>query len=279
MSHQVLLILASIAIGFTYLLNKKITDVKYSAASYTALQMLAASVIAFPLLFIRPHISLSPTYWLIVFISITVYGLSVFFSFKAYQNTDASVVSIIHKISVVISAILGILFLRESYTPLRYFGLFLIVGSGMLLAYNKKRFSVTTGMWFALLMATTSGIAGYLDKIILDDFSPYTYTFINSFLIFLLFGRKRSTWMEMKTIFHKYPIIIMLNAFLAVGSWLIFLIVLQQTNVSQTLPMYKSLSYVTPVIFGILLLGENLQLFQKILGVIIGIAGIFFLYR
>ena len=180
---------------------------------------------------------------------------------------------------MVISAILGILFLREFYSLLRYFGLFLIVGSGMLLAYNKKRFSVTTGMWFALLMATTSGIAGYLDKIILNDFSPYTYTFINSFLIFLLFARKKSTWLEMKTIATKHPVNIVLTSLLSIGSWLIFLIVLQQTNVSQTLPIYKSLSYVTPVIFGILLLGERLQLFQKVLGVIIGIAGIFFLYK
>ena len=149
----------------------------------------------------------------------------------------------------------------------------------MILAYNKKRFSITTGMWFALLMAATSGIAGYLDKIILNDFSPYTYAFINPFLIFLLFSRKRSTFGEIKSIFYKHPVQIVLTSIFAVSSWLIFLIVLQQTNVSQTLPMYKSLSYVTPVIFGILLLGERSQLLQKILGVIIGIAGIFFLYR
>jgi drug/metabolite transporter (DMT)-like permease len=279
MSQQVLLILASIAVGFTYILNKRITDIKYSATSYTALRSLTSAVVALPLLFIHPHFSLSPFYWLIVGISISVYGLSVFFSFKAYQQTDASVVSIVHKTSVVISAFLGIILLRESYSLVRYFGLFLITTSGMLLAYNKKRFSITTGMLFAFLMAVTSGVAGYLDKIILNDFSPYTYAFINPFLIFLLFARKRSTWIEMKKIVYKHPINIIVNAFLAVGSWLIFLIVLQQTNVSQTLPIYKSLSYVTPVVFGILLLGEQSQLLQKILGVIIGIAGIFFLYR
>jgi len=279
MSHQILLILASIAIGFTYLLNKKITDMKYSASSYTALRSLTNSIFALPLLFIHPHISMSPFYWFIVVISVSVYGLSVYCSFKAYQNTDASVVSIIHKINVVISVILGIFLLHESYSLARYFGLFLTLGSGVILAYDKKRFSVTTGMWFALLMATTSGIAGYLDKIILNDFSPYTYAFINPFLVFLLFAIKQSTFDEMKFILYKHPVNIVLNSLLAVCSWLIFLIVLQKTNISQTVPIYKSLSYVTPVVFGILLLHEWSQLLQKVLGVIMGIAGIIFLYR
>ena len=137
-----------------------------------------------------------------------------------------------------------------------------------------KTFSVTTGMWFALLMATTSGIAGYLDKIILNDFSPYTYTFINSFH-FSSVCEKKSTWLEMKTIATKHPVNIVLTSLLSIGSWLIFLIVLQQTNVSQTLPIYKSLSYVTPVIFGILLLVNGYNYFKST-GVIIGIAGIFF---
>ena len=122
MSHQVLLILASVGYWF-YLSSIKITDVKYSAGSYTALRSLTDSILHSPS-FIHPHISVYPLYWLIVIISVSVYGLSVFCSFKAYQKTDASIVNIIHKISVVISAILGILFLVNST---RFFSIFWII--------------------------------------------------------------------------------------------------------------------------------------------------------
>ena len=143
----------------------------------------------------------------------------------------------------------------------------------MLLAYNKNVFSYH---WY--VVCASYGNNKWNRRIFRQNHSKRffsVYLYIHQFVSFSSVCEKKSTWLEMKTIATKHPVNIVLTSLLSIGSWLIFLIVLQQTNVSQTLPIYKSLSYVTPVIFGILLLVNGYNYFKST-GVIIGIAGIFF---
>jgi len=277
MNSQLLLIFASFIGGLTYVLNKKITKSNFDSATYTALMAFCYTVFALPLLLIQFHVSLSPYYWFLVLVSITFYGFSVFFSFKAYKTTDASVVSIIHKLSLVFTALIGIFILGELYSANKYFGLILVFLSSVVLIYDGKKIVLKTGMIFALLMAITSALAGVLDKQILKDFSPFTYAFLNNFLIWVLFSFK-SSLKKQKQLFIFSPKPIILSALINIVSWTIFLVVLQKTNVSQTFPVYKCLSLISPVFLGILFLKEKNQLWQKIAGTILGIIGIFFLY-
>jgi uncharacterized membrane protein len=271
------LLVASFATGLIYIVNKSLSREKFPAATFALVTQWMSAVIAIPLLLINFKLAQHPVTWIFILVSTFIYGLSVYFSFKAYQNTDASIVSIVHKFSIVFTAFLGIIFLHEKYYSLSYLGLFFVVMSNIMLIYEKKKIILTLGIIFALLMAVTSAFAGFFDKIILNDFSPFTYVFVNNFLSGLIFCFRKKNITEGFKLLRKNPRLIFLTSLLSNGSWIVFLIVLQNTAVSKTLPIYKSLSLIVPVFLGITLLRETKNIKQKIIGAILGVSGILLL--
>jgi len=273
-SSYFILILASVAIGLTYVVNKKLSHGKFSASTFTFLISYVNAFISIPLLFINFYITKNPFLWLLILVSALTFGLSSYFSFKAYKISDASTVSLIHKLNVVLAAVVGILFLREKYSSLSYIGLLLIVISNLFIIYDGKRIAVDRGIFYAFLMALTSSLAAVFDKIILKDFSAFTYVFINSILTGIMFSFRKGIFSEGIKLFRQNTRLVLVTSVLNVGSWAAFLFVLQNTTVSKTFPIYKSLSLIVPVVLGIVILKEKSKLWQKIVGTIVGVLGI-----
>src|SRR3989344_2191376 len=272
-----ILVVASIAIGLTYIINKKLSLGKFKASTYPFVISYVNAFISIPLLFFDFYVTKNPLLWLLIFVSALTFGLSSYFSFRAYKISDASTVSLVHKLNVVLAAVIGILFLNEKYSFLSYLGLLFIVLSNLLLVYNGRKISVEKGIFYAFIMATTSALAAIFDKIILDDFSPFTYVFVNSFLIGIMFSFQKGVFAEGVQLLKQNTKLVITPSVLNVGSWATFLFVLQNTSVSKTFPIYKSLSLIVPVILGILVLKETNKLWQKILGATIGVLGIILL--
>jgi len=272
-----ILIIASIAIGLTYIVNKKLSHSKFNASTYTFLISYVNALISIPLLFFNFYISKNPSLWILILISTLTFGLSSYFSFKAYKLADASTVSLVHKLNVALAAVIGILFLYERYSYLSYVGLSLIVVSNLFIVYDGKRINIDKGIFFAFLMAITSALAAIFDKVILKDFSSFTYVFINSLLTGIMFSFRKNIFSEGIQLFKQNTKLILTTSVLNVGSWAAFLFVLQNTSVSKTFPIYKSLSLIIPVILGIIVLKETNKLWQKIAGAIIGVTGIILL--
>lgn len=272
-----ILTLASIAIGLTYIINKKLTHGKVNASTLTFVISYVNAFISIPLLFVNFSITKNPLLWLFVFVSALTFGLSSYFSFRAYKLTDASTVSLVHKLNVVIAALIGIIFLSERYSFLSYIGLILIALCNIFLIYDRKRISIEKGILFAFLMAVTSALAAVFDKIILNDFSPFTYVFVNSILAGVMFSFRKGIVSDGIQLFRQNTKLVLATSVLNVGSWAAFLFVLQNSTVSKTFPIYKSLSLIVPVVLGILLLKETNKFWQKLAGTIIGVAGIILL--
>lgn len=272
-----ILILASIAIGLTYIVNKKLAHGKFNASTFTFLISYVNAFISIPLVFVNFYVTKNPSLWLLIFISALTFGLSSYFSFKAYKISDASTVSLIHKLNVVLAAVIGILFLNEKYSQLSYVGLLLIVLSNLFILYNGKRLSIDKGIFYAFLMALISALAAVFDKVILKDFSSFTYVFVNSLLTGIMFSFRKGIFSEGILLLKQNTKLVITTSVLNVGSWAAFLFVLQNTTVSKTFPIYKSLSIIVPVILGILILKETNKLWQKVVGAAIGVAGIILL--
>lgn len=272
-----ILILASIAIGLTYIVNKKLSHGKFNASTFTFLISCVNALISIPLLYSNFYITKNPSLWILILISALTFGLSSYFSFRAYKLADASTVSLVHKLNVALAAVIGILFLNEKYSYLSYIGLSFIVVSNLFIVYDGKKITINRGIFFAFLMAITSALAAVFDKIILNDFSPFTYVFVNSILTGVLFSFRKGIISEGIQLFRQNAKLVLTTSVLNVGSWAAFLFVLQNTSVSKTFPIYKSLSLIVPVLLGILILKETNKLWQKIAGTIIGVAGIILL--
>jgi len=276
-ASYLILILASVAIGLTYIVNKKISHEKFNASTFTFLISYVNAFISIPLLFFNFYITENPSLWVLIIVSAATYGFSSYFSFKAYKIADASTVSLVHKLNVVFAAVVGILFLSENYSNLSYFGLLLIVISNLFIIYDGKRINIDKGIFYAFLMALMSALAAVFDKIILRDFSSFTYVFVNSVLTGLIFSFRKNIFSEGIQLFKQNTKLVLTTSVLNVGSWAAFLFVLQNTTVSKTFPIYKSLSLIVPVILGIIVLKETNKLWQKVAGTMIGVIGIILL--
>jgi transporter family protein len=274
----IFLSLAGLFSGISQLINKRLVKTGFSSKTYTVVIMLFNAFLAIPLLFYKFHIPTSLYYWVLVIISITSFAFSVLFGFKAYKTTDVSVVSIVYRLNIVLIAIVGIIFLGERYSLSAYFGLLLIFISSILFAFEGRKLKLSVGVIYALLMAFTGAIASVLDKVILNDFSPYTYAFFNNLLIGLVFAFSLKTLNEGKKLLSQNKLPVFFTAFFNIIAFVIVLVVLERTNVSKTLPTYKAFSLMTPVLLGVLILKERQKLPQKIAGVLLGLIGIFLLY-
>lgn len=268
------LIISSFAIGVVAVLNKKLSGTGHGSSTYTLVVSIISTVLSIPLLFYRFKVPDFWGFWALAVISAATYGLSNMFSYKAYKLADASVVSLIHRLSIVVAVVFGIALLGEIYTPGAYLGLILIIISGIVILYENRKFTLNQGITYAVIMAVLSGLAAVMDKVVLKAFSSYTYVFVNNLLIVLPFAlRGESRGEAVKLYKNHWPLITLISA-LMTGSWAIFLFVLQSHDVSRIIPVYKSLSLIVPVLLGILVLKETGKLWQKIAGTVIGVLGI-----
>jgi transporter family protein len=268
------LIISSFAIGLVAVLNKKLSGTGHKSSTYTLVIAIVSTLLSVPLLFYRFKVPGLWGFWLLAVVSAATFGLSNMFSYKAYKLTDASVVSLIHRLSIVVAVILGITVLGEIYTPGAYLGLILIIVSSVIILYEDKKITLNRGVAYAIVMALLSGLAGVMDKIVLREFSSFTYVFVNNLLIVLPFAVRNASRSEAVKLYKQHwPLITLISA-LMTGSWAIFLFVLQNHDVSRIIPVYKSLSLIVPVLLGILVLKETGKLWQKIAGTVIGVLGI-----
>ncbi len=274
----ILLFIAGFLNGIIRVVYKTLAVNGNRSTTLTTVTQLIGAVFAIPLLFINFQISTSPAYWILIGFSVISYALFVTFTFRALQNTDVSLVSIIDRLNIVFIAIAGIAFLGEHLTVLSYAGLALICVGGFIVVFEKMSFILSSGVIFALLATLFGAMASVLDKVILRDFSPYTYVFINDLLVGSVFVSRKGFIPDAQDLLKKHSVKIVLVSLMATVSFAIVLAVLKHTNVSVSVPIYKSFSLLTPVVFGILFLHETKRVPQKILGMFCALLGIILLY-
>lgn len=115
--------------------------------------------------------SLNP--WKLLIISVVYFAGGTFF-YTSYKGNSPSLSLILGTVSVVISSILGNLFLNDGYNTLSIFGIVLILSAILILNFNRsEKFSKYN--LFAILGGICFGIAFTLDKSFVTEISPFMY--------------------------------------------------------------------------------------------------------
>lgn len=274
-----LLLLASICGGTAALMSKHLTNSKQKSLSYSTATLLGATLVSIPFLFFEFRLPTHPTTWLLIAVSVASYAISNAFMFASYKHADISSVSIIQRLSVVFIFIFGALSLAEPITPKNLSGIILITLGGLTIVYQKsQQKSHLKGTVYAILMALFGSVAAVSDKVVLTDFSPMTYVFVNNALVSLFFMPIKGNLKESLQIIRTRPGFIFTRSIIATAGFTLILKALSQGNVSTIMPVYKSLSLAVPVILGIILFKETTSLPQKITGLILSTIGIFLMY-
>ncbi|MFA6572377.1 MAG: EamA family transporter [Bacteroidota bacterium] len=278
MTNILFLTLAGLLIGVVQIINKRLVSSNHRSTTYTSVTMLANAVVAFPLLFINFRISYSLYYWGAILLSVLLFTVSCYYGFKAYKEIDISAMSVIQRLNIVFVALIGLTFLRENYSVNNYVGFCLILAGGLVVVYEKRKLLINKGVIYALIATFFGAVSATLDKVILKDFSPFTYAFLSSFLVGITFLWRKDIVHDNIKLFQRHKILIILRSILGISSYILLLLVLAKTNVSQTMPVYKGLSLIIPVILGILVLGEKTNIKQKIAGTLMSLLGIMLMY-
>jgi len=187
MIPTILITLGGIAQGMASVIRKHSSTTEHRATTIATTTMLVNAVISSPLLLYQFRLPADPSTWILVFLSAGLFALAAAFFFKAYQHADLSVVTILHRTSIIHIAVIGVIFLHEKISPIGITGLLLLfIGSASVL-YEQKKMKFTKGAWYALISALLGAITAVLDKQVLNDFSPYTYVFVNNALVGSMF--------------------------------------------------------------------------------------------
>ncbi len=272
-----ILLLAGIFLGLVYVLEKKLSSENFHPATFVALISGVSGLVSIPLLLYQFKVPENILFWILAFVSVATYGIGYLFSFKAYKLIDVSEIGLINRLNIVFTAIVAILFLSETYTTYSYIGFLLIFIGSLIIVFKRGKILINKGLLFALIMAMGFGLSAVFDKVLVSQFSPFTYVVINNLAVSLLFFSFREARQESVRLFKSKPIPILLTGILSAISWVGFLFVLQSGAVSKIFPIYDTLSLICIVGMGILFLGEKEKILQKISGSILVIIGVFLL--
>ena len=275
--NLVLLVITGLVSGISQIVNKRLSGSGHQSSVHAATILTFNALMAIPFLFYGFAMPTTLRTWIMIVISAVLYTLSYKFYFLTHKHADVSLGIVVRRLSIVFSALLGIVFLKEHIDLSGWFGLVLILLSGIIVTLDGVNIRLTAGVLFALVSAIFTAAAAIFDKQILADVSPFTYVFINPTLAALILVPRKGRIEEMRSLLKSHWKLIIASAVLADLGFALLMYVLQNTDVSRTIPIYKGLSLMITVVLGIFLLKERRNVMQKLLAVAIGILGIYLL--
>lgn len=270
-------ILAGILYAINESICKNITEKRYSALSYNFLQLFIDFIlILIPFLFFfrLPPLGISYLYIFFVIIILSVGNL---FILKAYKTEDVSTVSIVNRISLVITFVLGIFLLSEKFSFYKLVGVLMVITGIIIIFYEGKMIKPSPGLILTLLAGILFGFWAYLEKLIFRDFSILTY------YVFLMSGASlpllflKATRIHIGIIWRKYKIpMIISKIFYLTGAYLLSWSI-KYGSISVVQTTTETVFLLGTVAIGIIVLKEHKNLTKKLTGSLLCTAGIILL--
>jgi len=281
MSWQLLITISVLLYSFSFIIQKiLLKGEKSEPISFCVFFQIGVSIVIGILVFIIqgkiPIPDLSKITWSLLVMTI-LYAAANISIFKSLKTIEASKFTVIFS-SKTLFAILGSSFIfKEILTSTQWIGAALIlIGVGIVTLKNfTRRFN--KGDLLALLAAVFFGLANTNDRFLVNFFDPYSYVaigFLLPGLVIALFYPKKLKNIKIylkKNYLYKMTILCLLYGFSSVA----FFAALQTTTNSSQLFSINSFGAILTVILSILILGEKDRSFQKILGVVVSVVGLF----
>lgn len=224
--------------------------------------------------FVFPPANLWPQYLL----SAVLYATGTYCGFVAAKKLGASEVTILSTTGSVIAIILGILFLHESFGPIRLLGAILILSSIIFLFANKK-LNFSNGIWFAVLSSVLYSLAGVNDVTIIRVYDPVSYVALISFLPgVILCLIKPKALLRLKPLLKVKSLTNMLLFcfFYGIQAITYYLALSHGAGISQMNPISKS-EIILVVLFAAIFLGEREHMKKKIISAVLVTIGVLLL--
>lgn len=248
--------------------------------SYAIVFQFLIAVLNLPIVFIHgfqmPELNLN---LLFIPIAAGLWGGAVVYLFKALRTVEASEVTILSSIRVVITIVASVIFLHESFGVIKILGTILIFLSILLVTNFKKGIKFNQGFIYILITSLFSGMAIVADSFNVKNYDPISYNFIGSFLIvailLIIFPKALKTWKHfIQPNFLKK--MLPLGVFSTVQG-LAYLLALANGGDASQVGTIRQASVIITVILAVIFLNEKDNLVRKIIAAILVTFGVILL--
>jgi drug/metabolite transporter (DMT)-like permease len=223
------------------------------------------------------QLTTNPSAWLGLGTGVLFYGLYERVRFFSSKYMEASMLTIVGTLSVVIAFVISIFLYDEKLTFMKLAGAFFILSSIVVVSFNGKTKISKTGWFYGILSSTILGIAWSVDKLGARNFNPETYNFIvwvGPFVFVYLFPRVK--FREIKAEFKRIGPGVMVLAAANIIAYYFQLKALSIGEAIKVIPVVQ-LSVITTVLAGMVILNEKEHLFRKLTAAVIGLVGVYLL--
>ncbi|MCR4329683.1 MAG: DMT family transporter [Candidatus Roizmanbacteria bacterium] len=215
--------------------------------------------------------------WIALFVAIFCYGMFERYKFTAAKLLDASVLSTIGNLSVLVAVVGSLFIYAENFSTNKLIGSILIILSLFLVSFSKKWVKLSTkGILAALFINIMLGIGWMLDKKGAEYFNINTYNiFVWTVpILFVYFPHIPFKVLkeELKTASWKIYLLAAIN----VAGYLLQLKALTLAEATRVIPIVQTSTLFT-VIIGVIVLKERDSVVKKIIASCMAVVGVYFL--
>lgn len=204
--------------------------------------------------------------WPRMILSALLYATGSLCNFYASKHLGAGELTILNAGGAVITIILGVLVIGNSFSVQYALGTVLILLSIWVL-YAGTRMKFNKGVWYAVGVAVSYAVAVINDVIIIRTYDPISFipvmSFMPGFIILLVFHRR----LKKINLFFKYSVLIHIfqySFFYALAAITFYMALDAGAPISQLSPISRA-SIITTVILSALFLNERKDLVKKII--------------
>lgn len=280
MSWFILSLFALISFVLYDLAGRYLATRSSNPQAFAIIYNLAVTILA-PLLFLfdptLPH-DITPRVIIITIIGLVVWGLFGRFEYFAKKHTEASTMTIVTKLDVILNFLLVILFLGEKPTPIKFIGMSLIIVANLILflGHSWRKVISDQGLKYSLLIATLLAIGWVFDTVNVKSWGVATFSilsFLAPFLLSSIFPRVKLA--ELKHEISLNPLWqIFVMASLNLAGYALMLKALTLGPATSVMPIVTSTSPLV-VLFGYLILKEKDYPLRKLSAAMLSVLAIY----
>ena len=270
-------VIASVASILQRVLMKDDKSNPYSSAIIFHL-LLGALVLALGLVR-RSDFSLLDGTMSMLLLASALWGACQVFLFKALQLLEASEVTIISGLRVVVTVIASVFFLNEVFNGWNILGMIFILVATLLVVDISKGFRFSKGFWYTIAMTVFAGLAIVADSANVQHYDVLVYsTFSNFFSGLFIFAfypkalRKWRNFVQPGFLVKMVPL-----AVLSATQGVLYLLALTYGGNTAQVGTIRQASVIVTILLAVVFLHERGKLWHKFVAALLVTVGVFLL--
>ena len=215
----------------------------------------------------------------ILFLAAALWGVCQVFLFKALQSVEASELTIVSGLRVIITIVASIIFLNQVFTGWNAVGTVLILASTVLVVNLGKSFKFNKGLWYTLAMAFFGGLAIVADSANVQQYDVLAYSTYSNFLsglfILALYPKALQQWKHF--VQPRFLVKMLPLAVFSASQGVLYLLALAYGGNTAQVGTIRQASVIVTVLLAITFLNERSNLDRKLIAAALVTAGVFML--